>query len=181
MDATVKASNVPTGTKIVGDKTGTMERVLNEVGFDPNAKKPQLFKLRAPILERGNDRTYMASTDKMWVFVNTYGPEDGENKLHSHTNEDHTFIVLQGRARFQGRNGEIAILAKNEGIMLPRGTFYTFRALDNQPLILLRVGCQVDGGKSPWGRITPDGAQVYGNSKDNNAVEPVAKPGVFFE
>ena len=184
MDASVKTASTkaaPAVTKIVGDKTGTMERVLNDVGFDPAVKKPQLFKLRAPILERGNDRTYMASTDKMWVFVNTYGPEDGENKLHTHTNEDHSFIVLQGRARFKGPNGEIAELGKHEGIMLPRGTFYTFRAMDNQPLVLLRVGCHVDASQSPWGRITPDGAQVLGNSKDNNSVEPVAKPGAFFE
>lgn len=171
----------PVTTRIVGDKTGTMERVLNDIGFDPHSKKPQLFTLRAPILERGNDRSYMASTDKMWVFVNTYGPRDGENKLHAHTNEDHTFIVLQGRARFTGPNGEVAELARHQGIMLPRGTFYTFRALDDQPLILLRVGCQVDAAESPWGRVTPDGAQVYGNSPENNAVPAVVKPGAFFE
>ena len=183
MDTSVKTSPAtkPTLTKIVGDTTGTMERVLKDSGFDADAHKPQLFKLTAPILEHGNDRTYMASTDKMWIFVNTYGPEDGENKLHTHTNEDHSFIVLQGRARFTGPNGEIAYLAKNEGIMLPRGTFYTFRAMDNQPLVLLRVGCHVDASKSPWGRTTPDGAQVLGNSKDNNSVQPVAKPGAFFE
>jgi mannose-6-phosphate isomerase-like protein (cupin superfamily) len=184
MATSVKANSAttkPALTKIVGDSTGTMERVLKDSGFDPDAHKPQLFKLSAPILERGNDRTYMSSTDKMWIFVNTYGPEDGENKLHTHTNEDHSFIVLQGRARFTGPNGEIAELAKHEGIMLPRGTFYTFRAMDNQPLVLLRVGCHVDASKSPWGRTTPDGAQVFGNSKDNNSVQPVAKPGAFFE
>ncbi len=176
-----KLSSRPTGNKIVGDSTGTMERVLKDSGFDPDARKPQLFKLSAPILERGNDRTYMASTDKMWIFVNTYGPEDGENKLHTHTNEDHSFIVLQGRARFKGPNGEIAELARNQGIMLPRGALYTFRAMDNQPLVLLRVGCHVDAAKSPWGRTTADGQDVLGNSKDNNAVETVARPGVYFE
>lgn len=183
MDAPVTSKPAmakPALTKIVGDKTGTMERVLGDIGFDPAAHKPQLFTLSAPILERGNDRSYMASTDKMWVFVNTYGPQDGENKLHTHTNEDHSFIVLQGRARFTGPNGEIAELAKHQGIMLPRGTFYTFRAMDDQPLILLRVGCLGDGDKSPWGRTTLDGQQVLGNSHDNNSVEPVAKPGAFF-
>jgi mannose-6-phosphate isomerase-like protein (cupin superfamily) len=180
MDTSVKTSRKPALTKIVGDSTGTMERVLKDGNFDPEAHKPQLFKLTAPILERGNDRTYMAATDKMWIFVNTYGPKDGENKLH-HTNEDHSFIVLQGRARFTGPNGEIAELAKHEGIMLPRGIVYTFCAMDDQPLVLLRVGCHVDADKSPWGRTTPDGAQVFGNSKENNSVQPVAKPGAFFE
>jgi len=183
MDAAVTnkpALTKPGLTKIVGDKTGTMERVLGDIGFDPTAHKPQLFTLNAPILERGNDRTYMASTDKMWIFVNTYGPQDGENKLHTHTNEDHSFIVLQGRARFTGPNGEIADLAKHQGIMLPRGTLYTFRAMDDQPLVLLRVGCQGDADKSPWGRTTRDGQPVLGNSLDNNSVEPVAKPGAFF-
>lgn len=103
--------------KIVGDTIGTMERVLGETGFDPKRKKPSTFKLRSPILKQGNDRTYMAATDRMWVFVNTYGPDGGENKLHTHTNEDHTFIVLQGKARFFGPNGEETLLgnAKENG------------------------------------------------------------------
>src|SRR4051812_25216849 len=94
-------------SKIIGDAVGTKERVLGEVAADSNARKPAGVKMQAPILDQGSARTSMAATDRMWVFVNTYGPTDGENRLHTHINEDHTFIVLQGQARFTGPKGEI--------------------------------------------------------------------------
>jgi hypothetical protein len=46
----------------------TMQRLLDAVGIDPTAPKPTLFTLESPLPEQGNDRTYMAHTDKMWVF-----------------------------------------------------------------------------------------------------------------
>jgi mannose-6-phosphate isomerase-like protein (cupin superfamily) len=166
--------------KIIGDSVGTMERVLGATGFDPDRKKPSTFKLHSPILKQGNDRTYMAATDRMWVFVNTYGPDGGENKLHTHTNEDHTFIVLQGKARFYGPNGEETLLDRNEGIMLPRGTLYTFRAVDG-PLVLLRVGCVVDAGTSPWGRTTANGKTLLGNAKENGQIETIVDESAVYE
>lgn len=173
-------STTPKTTKIIGDSVGTMERVLGGAKFDPNAKKPTVFKMRSPILKQGNDRTYMAATDRMWVFVNTYGPESGENQIHTHTNEDHSFIVLQGTAKFFGPNGEETVIDRNGGIMLPRGTLYTFRAVGG-PLILLRVGCVVDAEKSPWGRQTPDGKTMLGNAKENGQLPVVFEDGAFFE
>jgi mannose-6-phosphate isomerase-like protein (cupin superfamily) len=173
-------ATTPKATKIIGDKVGTMERVLGGIGFDPAAKKPAVFKMRAPILKQGNDRAYMAATDRMWVFVNTYGPDSGENQLHTHTNEDHTFIVLQGKARFFGPKGEETVLERNQGIMLPRGSLYTFKAVGG-PLILLRVGCVVDAAKSPWGRETADGRTMLGNAKENGQIETVFEDGAFFE
>ena len=44
----------------------------------------------------------MAASDKMWVVLKIYAA-DGENGLHPHPNEDHTFVVLQGEAKFYGR------------------------------------------------------------------------------
>jgi quercetin dioxygenase-like cupin family protein len=38
----------------------------------------------------------------MWVVLKTYAA-DGENGLHAHPSEDHTFVVLQGEAPFMGR------------------------------------------------------------------------------
>lgn len=167
-------------TKILGDTVGTMERVLGDGPFDPDARKPSTFKLRSPILKEGNDRTHMASTDRMWVFVNTYGPNSGENQLHTHANEDHTFIVLQGKARFFGPNGEETLLSRNEGIMLPRNTLYTFRSVDG-PLVLLRVGCVVDSSKTPFGRLDVNGQKLLGNSVENGQIPIVFEDGVFYE
>jgi mannose-6-phosphate isomerase-like protein (cupin superfamily) len=160
----------------VGDRTGTMERVLAE---QPQPlDRPTFFRMRAPIPSQGNDRTLMAATDRVWLFLNTYAEEDGENLLHTHENEDHSFVVLQGKARFHGPNGEEREIGVNEGIMLPRGTFYTFRAVGG-PLVMLRVGAPVDGTKNPFTRSLPDGAKVNGNAKENNAVECVFSDRIF--
>jgi mannose-6-phosphate isomerase-like protein (cupin superfamily) len=175
-------TEAPKANKIIGDKLGTMDRMLggDRGKFDPNAKKPEVFKLRTPILKQGNDRTYMAATDRMWVFINTYGPNSGENQLHTHVNEDHTFIVLQGKARFFGPQGEEVLLTANEGIMLPRGTVYTFCAEDG-PLVLLRFGCVVDASKTPFGRVDVNGQPLLGNAAENGQIPIVFEDGAFYE
>lgn len=173
-------NTTPKPNKMVDMPTGTMERLLGQLGFDPDAKKPSVFTMECPIPEQGNDREYLAHTDKCWLFLVSNSPNDGENKVHAHTNEDHAFVVLQGQARFSGPNGEIAVLRKNQGIMLPRGTFYSFIADNDEPLIMLRIGVLVDPSKSPWDRKTLDGKDVVGSSTANNAVPTVFKPGAFF-
>lgn len=167
-------------TSVIDAPTGTMERVLTEEGFDPQSRAPTVFTMESPIPEQGSDRTYLAHTDQMSLFLNVYGPKDGENRVHAHTNEDHAFIVLQGAAEFHGPDGEVAKLHKNQGIMLPRGAFYTFCALPGDPLVLLRVGAPVDPEKSAYARIVEDGSEVIGSSGDNNAISCVFKPGAFF-
>jgi mannose-6-phosphate isomerase-like protein (cupin superfamily) len=65
----------------------------------------------------------MTASDKMWVYA-----ADGENGLHPHPNEDHTFVVLQGEAKFYRPNDETRTIGKNEGVLLPYGTFYWFKS-----------------------------------------------------
>lgn len=165
---------------VVDAPTGTMERLMSRIGFDPDAKKPTTFTMESPLPEQGNDRTYMAHTDRMSIFLNAYSPDDGENKLHTHTNEDHAFIVLMGEVEFVGPNGEKTHLRQNQGIMLPRGCLYTFTAAGGQPLVMLRVGATVDANKSPHGRVLADGSPLIGNSSENNAIPCRFKPGAFF-
>ena len=69
----------------------------------------------------------MAASDKMWVVLKIYAA-DGENGLHPHPNEDHTFVVLQGEAKFYRPNHETRTIGKNEGVLLPHGTFYWFKS-----------------------------------------------------
>ena len=59
----------------------------------------------------------MAASDKMWVVLKIYAA-DGENGLHPHPNEDHTFVVLQGEAKFYRPNHETRTIGKNEGVLL---------------------------------------------------------------
>src|SRR5437899_12471238 len=59
--------------------------------------EPAFFKLEAQLPEQGRTDTPVAASDKMWVVLKTYAA-DGENGLHAHPNEDHTFVVLQGES-----------------------------------------------------------------------------------
>ena len=63
--------------------------------------KPAFFKLEAQLPRQGRTDTPVAASDKMWVVLKTYAA-DGENGLHAHPNEDHSFVVLQGEATFYG-------------------------------------------------------------------------------
>src|SRR5258708_13572393 len=83
--------------------------------------KLSFFKLEAQLPQQGRTDTPLAASDKMWVVLKTYAA-DGENGLHAHPNEDHTFVVLQGEATFYGPNDETRTIGKNEGILLPHRT-----------------------------------------------------------
>src|SRR6266568_3252506 len=65
------------------------------------AKKPSFFKMRAQLLDQGRTNTALARTDNMWATLKVYA-SGGENGLHTHPHEDHTFIVLQGSDRQPG-------------------------------------------------------------------------------
>ena len=100
--------------------------------------KPSFFRLKAQLPSQGRTNVPMASSEKMWVTLKTYA-HDGENELHAHPNEDHTFVVLQGQASFRGPNGEEKIIGKNEGVLLPHNTFYWFNS------------STLTGGAKTWG------------------------------
>lgn len=96
------------------------------------AGNPKFFKLRAQLLDDGRDIVPLAETDNLWTWIKVYA-SGGENVLHSHENEDHMFIVLHGRARFYGPNKEEKELGRNEGLMLPAGTYYYFNSCAEEP------------------------------------------------
>src|SRR5207237_4424690 len=83
-------------------------------------KKPSFFKMRAQMLEKGRTNTALARTENMWATLKVYA-SGGENGLHTHPNEDHVFIVLQGSARYYDADGGYTDVGKHEGIMLPAG------------------------------------------------------------
>ncbi len=64
-----------------------------------NHPKAQVFSLKTPLLSAGQTNTPVAGTDLLKVRVKVYA-EGGENVLHAHFDEDHSFIILQGQATF---------------------------------------------------------------------------------
>lgn len=149
-----------------------LERSLELHLKEHDLRYPQMFKLRARLPSQGRGSALVAATDRMWVNLKTYA-QGGENTLHAHPNEDHVFIVLQGKAVFYGPEGESASFSRNEGVLLPRGCAYSFHADEAEPLVLLRVGCVFDAEKPPWGRVGQDGEPLLAVSKENKAVETV--------
>ena len=143
------------------------------------ARTPSFFKLRAQMLEQGRTNTLLARTDNMWAMLKVYA-SGGENGLHMHPNEDHTFIVLQGRARYYDADGGHTDVGKHAGIMLPAGAYYWFEATSEEPLVLVRIGCRV-GSQDPRGRLNIRGEPMPGDSKENKRVPVVYREGEFFE
>ena len=93
------------------------------------AAKPgaNFFNLRVQLPKEGKNETPMAATPRMWVSLKTYA-SGGENTMHAHLNEDHTFIVMQGEAEFEIGDQGKRIVGRHEGVLLPHGTQYCFQA-----------------------------------------------------
>ncbi len=126
---------------------------------------PSFFKLEARLPLDGRTNIPMAASENMWVVLKTYA-SGGENELHAHPNEDHTFVILRGAARFYGPKGEEKVIGVGEGVLLPRGTFYWFQTVSKEPMVLLRVGSSsADGDR--FDRIDIDGVTMPGEDPRN--------------
>lgn len=138
-----------------------------------------VFKLRAPLMAQGRMDTLMAKTDLMSVVLKVYA-EGGENTMHAHPTEDHTFVVLQGQATFRlDSDDNVVVVDKFEGVMLPKGSYYWFHSSGDENLVMLRVGAAVTGSASD--RLNIHGEFMAGDSLENKQVEPIAIPGKYFE
>jgi mannose-6-phosphate isomerase-like protein (cupin superfamily) len=139
--------------------------------------KAKTFRLRTPLLDQGRLDTVLANTDMMQVRIKVYA-EGGENALHTHLAEDHTFVILQGKARFYDRQGVTGELGRYEGILLPRGAFYKFESCGDEPLVLLRVGSKHPNMHNE--RVDIEGVPLPGNSIENGHVEAIYREGAYF-
>ena len=167
MDDMIRSTVIPEAT-----------RKISEFKGKKGDGKPTLFKLQAPLLDQGRGNYPMANTENMWATVKVYA-SGGENGLHTHPNEDHTFIILAGRARYYGPEGTIGERGPLEGIMIPAGAYYWFEAISSEPLVILRVGCRV-GPQDPGGRLNIRGEAMPGDSPENKQVPVKVREGAFF-
>jgi mannose-6-phosphate isomerase-like protein (cupin superfamily) len=115
----------------------------------------QLFSLTARLPEKGNTDTILAVSKRSWVVIKTYA-EGGENSIHAHPNDEHTFAVLQGCAEFIGPNDERRSAEKYDGVIMPAGTYYRFVSVGEEPLVMLRMGFVTDPEQDPLGRINAE-------------------------
>jgi quercetin dioxygenase-like cupin family protein len=131
-----------------------------------------VFQLGTRLLKQGRTNLPLAATKTMSVVLKCYA-EGGENELHAHPFEDHVFILLQGEACFFAPDGKTTQLSANQGIMLPAGTVYSFKASGDENLVLLRIGATVVADADPLARIDVQGRPFDGYSTENKRTEVV--------
>ena len=73
--------------------------------LEPTEKpKTQKFSLRTPYMKQGRITQLVAETENMWIHTKI-NYEGGENEIHCHLDEDHSFIVLEGQMSVFDENG----------------------------------------------------------------------------
>jgi mannose-6-phosphate isomerase-like protein (cupin superfamily) len=155
--------------------TGAAEKARDQ--NDKNART--VFKMRAQMVEQGRTQETLATTDNMTLHLKVYA-SGGENGLHTHPNEDHVFIIMQGTARYYDADGGHLDVGKHGGILLPAGAYYWFEAIGEEPLVLMRVGAKAGTGDIR-ARLNIQGEPMAGNSEENKRVPTVFRQGAFFE
>jgi mannose-6-phosphate isomerase-like protein (cupin superfamily) len=140
----------------------------------------QVVPLKTQLVSEGHTRRLLAQTDLMTLRIHCYAPGIGENALHSHTKEDHIFLVLDGIAQFNtGRDGKTVLDAKkHQAVVLPAGCYYQFCNSGQTPLVMARIGAGLDKEDM---RLNPDGTPIPGRTHEQGAAKPVLIEGAYFE
>jgi len=141
--------------------------------------KATTFTIGGPYLSAGRVNVELASTDLMWLSLKI-NAEGGENATHTHTNEDHSFIVLEGQVTFFDENETPTIVEQYGGIMIPQGAFYRYFNTGDRNLFLLRVGARRTDEPSGDSRLAPGGGPLDSQSAENHHVAGVEIPGKTF-
>ena len=143
-----------------------------------NDTEPQIFQVRTQLLSKGRSDYTLASTEAMSIRIKCYAT-GGENVLHTHPGQDHTFIVLAGKAKFYGIDGEVTELIRNQGILIPEGFYHYFSSCGEEALVMLRIAAEKRKVRAR--RIGIDGKPFSGKSQENNYEEKVPIEGRYYE
>jgi mannose-6-phosphate isomerase-like protein (cupin superfamily) len=138
------------------------------------------FALKGQLLAQGRTMDLLAKTDLLAAHLKVYAA-GGENAIHTHSQEDHMFVILAGEATFRlGESEEIRVLRKYEGIMIPSGSYYWFLSSGDENLVLLRVGAKREGWNNFDDRVDLEGKPFAGDSVENKELPVIPLPGNFF-
>ncbi|WP_019507453.1 cupin domain-containing protein [Pleurocapsa sp. PCC 7319] len=140
--------------------------------------EPQIFQVKTQLLSKGRSDYTLARTEAMSIRIKCYA-QGGENVLHTHPGQDHTFVVMAGKAKFYGINGEVTELTKNQGILIPEGFYHYFSSCGDEALVMLRISAEKRKVRAR--RIGIDGKPFVGRSHENNYEEKVPIEGLFYE
>ncbi len=139
-------------------------------------EKPQtkLFSLRTPYMKQGRITQLVAETENMWIHTKV-NYEGGENEIHTHLDEDHSFIVLEGQMSVFDEKGNELKVGKYQGVMIPKGAYYRYLNTGPENLVVIRVGAGIKGKKQGGEdmRVRPDGRPLIASSEENKTVPPI--------
>jgi mannose-6-phosphate isomerase-like protein (cupin superfamily) len=139
------------------------------------------FSLKTPYMKQGRVTQLVAETANMWIHTKI-NAEGGENEIHAHLDEDHSFIVLEGEMSVFDEKGNEMKLKQHQGVMIPKGAYYRYLNTGSENLVVIRVGAgvkgQLQGGEEM--RVRPDGRPLPAGSVENKTLPPIEMPGKFF-
>lgn len=143
--------------------------------------KAHVFSLKTPYMKQGRVTQLVAETSNMWIHTKI-NAEGGENEIHTHLDEDHSFVVLEGQMSVFDENGNEMQVRQYQGVMIPKGAYYRYLNTGSGNLVVLRIGAGVKG--QPQGgeemRVRPDGRPLPSGSVENKTLPPIEMPGKFF-
>jgi mannose-6-phosphate isomerase-like protein (cupin superfamily) len=139
------------------------------------------FSLKTPYMKQGRVTKLVAETANMWIHTKI-NAEGGENEIHAHLDEDHSFIVLEGQMSVFDERGNEMQVKQYQGVMIPKGAYYRYLNTGPGNLVVIRIGAGVKG--QPQGgeemRVRPDGRPLPAGSVENKTLPPIEMPGKFF-
>jgi len=139
------------------------------------------FSLKTPYMKQGRVTQLVAETENMWIHTKI-NAEGGENEIHAHRDEDHSFIVLEGEMSVFDEKGREMKVEKYQGVMIPKGAYYRYLNTGSGNSVVLRIGAgakgQAQGGEAM--RVRPDGRPLLAGSVENKTLPPIEDAGKFF-
>jgi mannose-6-phosphate isomerase-like protein (cupin superfamily) len=143
--------------------------------------KAYVFSLKTPYMKQGRITQLVAETPNMWLHTKI-NAEGGENEIHTHLDEDHAFVVLEGEMSVFDEKGNEMQVKQYQGVMIPTGAYYRYLNTGPGNLVVLRIGAGIKG--QPQGgeemRVRPDGRPLPAGSVENKTLPPIEMPGKFF-
>lgn len=137
--------------------------------------KIHIFSLKAPYMKEGRITQLVAETPNLRIStkVNAKGG-GGENELHTHLNEDHAFIVLEGQMSVFDEDGNEFVLKPYQGALLPTGAYYRYNNTGDGNMVVLRIGHIKRDKNTPASvRVNPKGQLAQEGTVENKWVDPV--------
>ena len=138
------------------------------------------FKYDSPEVpkKRGKIRVNLTQTDNARFQIQRAFKDVGEANMHAHTAQDATWFVLAGEVEFYGyRDVLIARLGKYEGLTVPRGIPYWWKAVSDEPLEIIHASSGTSEVKSEQVNYwpVPAGVELRGRDATDEEKEWAAK------